>query len=377
MKGLSLFANIGIAEATLKEIGLSVAVANEVSENRVKIYRHIYPETEMIEGDIRNDHIFKKIIRKSNEYKVDFIIATPPCQGMSTVGKQNPKDERNNLIFYAIKAIKKIKPKYVLIENVPQQLKTNIFVNGVDKTIPEYLQHSLVNQYDIQGQVINCADYGSPQIRRRSIFLLSRKDQKKKLAFLNEKEYSDHVPLSLSIGKLPSLDPKIQEFDNKQQIKYFPNFKNKEKKGAQISHWHRPPTHKFRHVEIMKHTPEGKSALTNDHYYPKKPDGTKIKGYKNTYKRQSWDRPSYTITSYNGAICSQDNVHPGRQYNEGGKTVFSDARVFSIYELMILMSLPVNWNIPDWAGESHLRHAFGEGLPPIVINKIFNKLLSI
>ena len=185
MKGLSLFSNIGIAEATLEEIGLSIDVANEISTNRVNIYRHLYPDTEMIHGDIRENYVFNKIIKKSKENKIEFVIATPPCQGMSTVGKQNPNDERNNLIFYAIKAIKKIKPRYVLIENVPQQLRTKIFVNGVNKDIPEYLHDSLTNQYHIEGRVINCADYGVPQIRKRSIFLLSRKDQKKKLTFQN------------------------------------------------------------------------------------------------------------------------------------------------------------------------------------------------
>ena len=75
-------------------------------------------------------------------------------------------------------------------------------------------------------------------------------------------------------------------------------------------------------------------------------------------------------------MCSQDNVHPGKPFKEKGKNLYSDARVFSIYELMILMSLPPDWNIPEWADESHLRHAIGEGLPPIVVNKIFGKLLS-
>ena len=376
MKGLSLFSNIGIAEATLEEIGLSIDVANEISTTRVNIYRHLYPDTEMIHGDIRENYVFNKIIKKSKENKIEFVIATPPCQGMSTVGKQNPNDERNNLIFYAIKAIKKIKPRYVLIENVPQQLRTKIFVNGVNKDIPEYLHDSLSNQYHIEGRVINCADYGVPQIRKRSIFLLSRKDQKKKLTFLNENDYSEHVPLSVSIGKLPSLDPKIQGLNDEQLLRYFPNFNKKMQKGISISKWHRPPIHKIRHVEIMQHTPEGKSAFGNKYFYPKKSDGSRIKGYKNTYKRQSWDRPSYTITNYNGAVCSQDNVHPGKPFKEKGKNLYSDARVFSIYELMILMSLPPDWNIPEWADESHLRHAIGEGLPPIVVNKIFGKLLS-
>ena len=133
----------------------------------------------MIHGDIRENYVFNKIIKKSKENKIEFVLQLHLVK-VGTVGKQNPNDERNNLIFYAIKAIKKIKPRYVLIENVPQQLRTKIFVNGVNKDIPEYLHDSLTNQYHIEGRVINCADYGVPQIEKINI-LLSRKDQKKNL----------------------------------------------------------------------------------------------------------------------------------------------------------------------------------------------------
>ena len=57
MKILSLFANIGVAEAYLREIGVEVSVANELIERRAKLYSAIYPETKMIAGDITNDAV--------------------------------------------------------------------------------------------------------------------------------------------------------------------------------------------------------------------------------------------------------------------------------------------------------------------------------
>ena len=54
-------------------------------------------------------------------------MATPPCQGMSVAGKNLLDDPRNHLITYAIDVIKKTKPKYVFLKNVPRQLKT--FIN--------------------------------------------------------------------------------------------------------------------------------------------------------------------------------------------------------------------------------------------------------
>lgn len=57
MKGLSLFANVGIAETYLEELGLDIVVANELLENRCKFYKYCHPNTEVICGDITNDNI--------------------------------------------------------------------------------------------------------------------------------------------------------------------------------------------------------------------------------------------------------------------------------------------------------------------------------
>ena len=65
----------------------------------------------MITGDITFDSIQKEIIEKSLENNVEFIIATPPCQGMSLAGHKDPDDVRNFLITYAIKIIKNINHK--------------------------------------------------------------------------------------------------------------------------------------------------------------------------------------------------------------------------------------------------------------------------
>jgi DNA (cytosine-5)-methyltransferase 1 len=373
LRGLSLFANTGVAESLLSNV--QMLVANEIDQNRCKFYKHIYPDVEMICGDIRNTTICKSIIDQSKKNKVDFIMATPPCQGMSTIGKLHYMDIRNQLIYYAIKVIKKIKPKYILLENVPQQKRTTIIINKREILIPDYIRDSLRKDYFFEESIINVADYGVPQIRKRSVYLLTRKDLNKKFIFLNKSEHLKHINLSDSIGHLPSLDPNVQEFNMHEQLDYFPDYNSKMEEGLVISKWHRPPVHKIRHIEVMLRTAEGKSALLNNIYYPKNKDGSRIKGYKNTYKRQSWHRPAYTVATYNGAICSQDNVHPGRSFIKNNNKLFSDPRVLSIYELMIIMSIPTNWNIPEWANDSLIRHSIGEGLPPLVVKKLINKLL--
>ena len=140
LKGLSLFANVGIAEAYLEQVGIDICVANEIDVDRARFYQEVYPKTHMICGDITDDKIRTKIVEESQEKNVEFIIATPPCQGMSEAGKRLEFDPRNQLIFYAIDVIKRLKPKFVLLENVPQQLKTKIKHNGEIMLIPDYIK---------------------------------------------------------------------------------------------------------------------------------------------------------------------------------------------------------------------------------------------
>ena len=59
--------------------------------------------------------------------------------------KKDKNDPRNNLIIYTINLIKKIKPKYVFIENVPQQLKTFITSGGQSFLIPDYLKKAFIS----------------------------------------------------------------------------------------------------------------------------------------------------------------------------------------------------------------------------------------
>lgn len=60
MNGLSLFANVGIAETYLKEVGVDIVVANELLEERADFYRHLYPSCNMVQGDIKDEAVYPK-----------------------------------------------------------------------------------------------------------------------------------------------------------------------------------------------------------------------------------------------------------------------------------------------------------------------------
>lgn len=376
MKILSLFANIGVAEAYLAGLGFDVVVANELLERRANLYSKIYPNTNMICGDITNNNVQDRIITISKEYGVDIIMATPPCQGMSTAGQQKEDDIRNSLICPVVKLIKQINPKYVFIENVPLFFSTLINVDGKTLLIPEYLAQELGSDYRIIKNVINTKDYSVPQTRERAITLLSRNDVPVwNIPAPDEKV----VTLMDAIGNLPMLDPYVKDISERERLALFPHYYERLEKAKQISIWHIPPHHIYRQVLAMQHTPTGCTAFDNPIYYPTKEDGTPVKGYHNTYKRQNWDTPAYTVTMDNRKISSQNNVHPGRlEYvNEKGEEIYSDARTLTLYELMIVSSLPADWPVPPNTSEAFLRRIIGEGIPPLFVKKVFSKLAEV
>lgn len=368
MNGLSLFANVGIAEAYLHDVGVDMVVANELLPERAAFYQHVYPECHMICGSILDEDIFNTILQEAKDKNVKFLMATPPCQGMSPAGKKDPNDIRNYLITNVVKMALALRPHYILIENVMQVLKTKVRFNEQDMTIPDYLKMSLGEYYEFNSQqVIDSKFYGVPQQRKRAIFLLTKKELNIKWEFPPKEEHI--VTLKEAIGDLPSLDPLIKE---KEYRHIFPDFEKKKEEGLKISKWHCPREHVWRNVECMMHTPEGTSARKNAVFYPKKGDGTMVGGAPRTYMRMEWNRPAPTITAYNHTISSFQNVHPGRKTNQEG--IYSDARVLTIFELMRVMSLPDNWRIPDWASPKLIREVIGEGIPPLMIKKIIAQL---
>ncbi len=374
LKGLSLFANVGVAEAYFKELGIKILIANEIDKKRAKFYQDIYPNTQMICGDITDENIRSLVVYESLSKGINFVIATPPCQGMSEAGLRLEFDPRNQLVWYAIEIIKKIKPKFALLENVPKQLTTKIKIGNEILFIPDYIKKELENDYNFNKEtLIKAKDHGVPQLRERNIFLLVRKDLKVTWEFPEKKK---EITLQEAIGHLPSLDPILREGID-ETIKHFPDYEKKRALGLSISKWHYPPKHSWKQVEWMMHTPTGKSAIYNKLYYPQKDNGIPIIAHHNNYRRLKWDMPCRTITQNNGVISSLACVHPGHPYKDkDGNVLYSDPRVLTIYELLIVMSLPLNWSIPDWADDTFIRRVLGEGIPSNLVKEIMIVLLN-
>ena len=351
MNGLSLFSSAGVGETYLKQIGVNIIVANEIITRRAELHNKLYPECNCICGDITDSKVFNSIMEASKG--IEFLLASPPCQGMSWIGKNKHqeeyiKDERNFLINYVFDAIEILSPSFVMIENVEKLLVFKLPYKGKLCTVIEILQDKFGNKYEIEGKLVNSADYGVPQTRIRAIIKMYPKGSTWEWASHIKK----HVTVRDAIGHLPSL-----EAGEKSDIK-----------------WHYARQHSANNILCMKHTPEGCTAYSNPIYYPKKADGTKVKGFTSSYRRIKWDEPSPAITMRNDCISSQRNVHPGRKLADG---TYSDARVLTPLELMIIDSLPTDWNIPDDTPEILIRQVIGESIPPLMVKRLVETIPSL
>lgn len=346
IKGMSLFSGGGIGEMLLSKTNVDIVVANELLATRCKFYKFYNPKTTMICGDITKDEIKDCIVKNAIEKGIDFVIATPPCQGASLIGKNKDleamkNDFRNYLVFDAVEIIERVKPSFVMLENVTRFYEMLYFYKGKENvSLLEILKDKFGLEYEIEYKVFNSQDYGVPQSRKRGIVRMWKKGNSWVLP-LTEKV----ITVREAIGSLPSLESGEYSL-----------IKN-----------HYARKHSFEHVLCMKHTPTGHSAFENEYFFPKNKDGKKIKGFSATFKRIERDQPAPTITMRNDCISSQSNVHPGRLLSDG---TYSDARVLTLRELFILSSIDPDIDLPPNISDSQIRYIVGEGIPPRLVMKI-------
>jgi len=349
LNAISLFSSAGIGELLLNKTNVNVIAANELLPKRAECYKHFYPESDICCGDINDIKVKEHMISvvKSNNVKV--LIATPPCQGLSTLGKNKNQthyenDKRNYLILQALDIIDACDFDYILIENVPTFIEMYFPYNDEYLLLEEILHKKYASKYQIEIRVLNAKDYGVCQSRPRAIIKLFKHSLK-----WSWPVEQNAIPLSEAIGHLPSLE-------------------SGEDSGIP---WHFAKIHNGRSILALKHTPSGKSAIANEVYFPKKEDGTRIKGFHNTFKRMVWEQPCPTRTTFSGSMSSHNNVHPGKLMPDG---TYSDARVLTLLETFIVSSVPENIDFPKDSSDTFLRTIIGESIPPKLMMKVIEKI---
>jgi len=158
---ISLFTGCAGLDLGFEEQGFETLVCVDNDYEACKTLRFNRPEWEVHEGDIAN---FSTSGRKATG-----VIGGPPCQGFSTAGKGNPDDPRNMLWQQYFRVVSDVLPDFILLENVPGMLHSKNRAH-LDDLLASFEALGYVVSYD----VLNAADYGVPQNRRRLIVIGGR-----------------------------------------------------------------------------------------------------------------------------------------------------------------------------------------------------------
>ncbi len=181
---ISLFSGAGVGCYGILEEGFECVATNEILEKRLniqRINRKCKFDESYISGDIKKPETKEKILKQIGFYskkfgndRVDLVVATPPCQGMSVANHKKKNDEikRNSLVVESVDLIKQIKPRFFILENVPSFYKTGcIDKNDNLLEIGSMIEQNLSGDYMLYDEVINFKNFGANSSRTRTLVI--------------------------------------------------------------------------------------------------------------------------------------------------------------------------------------------------------------
>lgn len=368
---ISLFSSAGVGCYGLKMAGFSCVATMELLERRLDIQKYNnkckYPSG-YICGDITQKEIQDKLYteiafwkKREHLQKVDVILATPPCQGMSTANyKKGNEINRNSLVVEAIRIIKKVQPRVFVFENVKAFLQTScIDEKGIKSTINECINRNLSEHYNIYSKVVNFMDYGVPSSRPRTLVIGVLKTEKNFSPLNLFPLKSDHISLRQAIGHLRRLSfGETDREDLLHSFRVYPSYMRSwihDLKEGETAFNNPPATLPYKLVN-------GKKQLLKSGHMG------------NKFRRMYWDQPAPCITTRNDQLASQSTIHP------------TDDRVLSIRELMLVMTIPntFQWLPKDACSkeniakqETLIRQSIGEAVPTTIIYQIAKNIYDM
>jgi len=169
LTAVDLFAGGGGLTVGLKRAGFRVLAAVEIEPNAFATYKANHPEVRAFRQDIRTVD-GKSMLDLSPTGTVDLLVGCPPCQGFSSLtSKVRRSDPRNDLVLEMSRLIREIRPRMVMVENVPGLVdKGKSYFQGLLRSLSE-------SGYEFDYDVLQVADYGVPQSRRRLVLIAARK----------------------------------------------------------------------------------------------------------------------------------------------------------------------------------------------------------
>ena len=331
-KMVDFFAGAGGLSCGFSQAGYRVCFANDFEDVCVRTYRFNHPELPsacVLKEDIR------KIVSNIDDYiheDIDIVVGGPPCQSFSSANQRRIIDDpRNELYKYYIEAIKKICPKFVLMENVKGMLSVAGQVVEDYKSI-RIKKNGKVYTYDVSYRLLNAVNFGVAQSRERLIYLAVR----------NDIAYSKHVTPEVLFHEIEKACERNPHYNLQSALEYIqpleaPRVKgmtevDDEKTGMKIGvnnydscgnsyltsiNSGRSLSYTFNHkarycsdvnYEIFKRLGQGEDA-TNPKIADIMPYSRRNGIFKDKYFKLYADRPCRTITAHLKMDCLS-HIHP-------------------------------------------------------------------
>lgn len=375
---VSLFSCAGVGCYGFRMEGFHCVATNELLPRRLDVQKANHKceyESGYVPGDITTDevkqHIYTEIDRwtKKGNDRVDVVVATPPCQGISVINHKKTSKEinRNSLVVESVEVIKNIRPRFFIFENVMAFQKT-LCITPDNRTIPigDYIREALGEDYIISGRILNFMNYGSNSSRTRTLMIGV------------DKKYRNNItPLDLYPDYKPEKTLRDVIYD-------FPRLEWGEIYENDFYHAFRTYSHEMRNwIHDLK---EGESAFDNEDPL-KRPhrvvDGKiveNIRKNRDKYTRQPWDRFVQCVHTRNDQLAAQNTIHPEQD------------RVYSIRELMTMMTIPRDFQWMEYTltelndmsdakkkkvyktHEVNIRQCIGEAVPTEIMRQIAAKI---
>lgn len=330
---ISLFSCAGVGCFGFKKAGFECIATNELIERRLNVQKfnnkckygsgYICDD---ITTDETKDKIFAEIKKweKLGNDRVDVLVATPPCQGMSVANHKKAENEivRNSLVVESIHLIQNINPRFFIFENVAAFMKTGCTApDGTIKAIGDVIYEELSDKYIIVSRILNFKNYGSNSSRTRTVVIGVSKEMSEYVAPIElYPTYVEEMTLRQVIGNMPKLEwGEICPTDFYHAFRTYPE---------EMRCW----IHDLKEGECAF---DNKDELKRPH---KVVDGKIIPNIRKNgdkYTRQYWDKVAPCIHTRNDQLASQNTVHP------------EEDRVFSIRELMKIMTIPSDFKWVD------------------------------
>jgi DNA (cytosine-5)-methyltransferase 1 len=395
-KAISLFSNCGAGDVGFRDAGFTFVVMAELDPRRLEVSIQNHPIANPVPGDLRDtwSEVVKAYREMYGERRPTLISACPPCQGLSSANCERgleddadagSRDERNLLVVVVDLVTEALQSKFVVVENVPAFLTRKVRhpETGEPISAANLLISLLAPNYVVFPILVDLADYGVPQSRKRAFLTFVRRDVKglKQLLLENRAPFPrpthalDHggegqieLTRALREFRLPSLDARSQETAQSPDLPLHavPVWKDRRydmvaaiPPNSGATAWENDDCPNCGKVDVSEDDvicPRCKEPLLRPVIQDE--DGTYrlITGFRtSSYKRMAPDRPAPTVTTASGHVGSNVTIHP------------FENRLMSTLEVALLQTIPrdFNWGdaLENW-GHTNVRAMIGEAVPP-------------